>query len=61
MATLRILSIQPALSQSLFAILKANQGLFCYIFIFNQTHLMRSSKFRLLARISIVNPFGVSS
>ncbi len=61
MTTLRILSIQPASSQSLFATLKVNRAVLPYLHFFNQTHLMRSSKFRLLARISRVNPFGVSS
>ena len=31
MATLRILGIQPALSQSLFAILKANRAVLLYL------------------------------
>ena len=31
MTTLRILSIQPALSQSLFAILKANRAVLLYL------------------------------
>ena len=40
---------------------KSKSGCFVISSFFNQTHLMRSSKFRLLARISRVNPFGVSS
>ncbi len=61
LATLRILSIQPASSQSLFATLKVNRAVLSYLHFLAKPIFMSSSKFRLLAKISRVNPFGVSS